>query len=533
MVTPPYSVLDDQLFSVRAGDDSPREMTLPEILARLCGDGIASFDALQAHQKQAWYSFVVQTAAMAVAREADGAVPDSAERWREVLLALGGGEEPWWLVVEDVEKAAFFQPPVPEGSLEEAGYELDIRTPDDLDMLITAKNVDLKRFRIRHPEPEHWIYALVTLQTLEGFLGRGNYGIARMNGGFGNRPLLGVTPQLDWSTRFQRDLRVLLDRRAELVDGRYRGDGHALLWCEPWDGAKESRIPLADCDPYFVEICRRLRFRTGDGGELQCWRTNTKDYRIDGVRDLNGVTDDPWTPIDQDGPKALTLSGNGFHYETVYEILLGEDIQRPPAMKFHDDETDGGYLVGTTLVRGQGETEGFHRVRIPVPPDVSRLFLSGESERERIRNRAERRIGRVHDVERNVLFPSLASLLSAGEDRDIDYGDVSHWIDRFDSAVDEVFFAELWRSFREQMSPSRAQLDWQTTLEEIAEDELERAIDECPMPSVLRYRAITAAESVFWSAIAEQLPAYYEEHFGDEADNIPAPMEETDDRPRQ
>ncbi|MFB6263811.1 MAG: type I-E CRISPR-associated protein Cse1/CasA [Bradymonadaceae bacterium] len=527
-----YSVLSDPLFSVGRADGTSAQATLPQILAELSTGTIGSFEALQAHQKQAWYSFLVQTAAMAVAREGGGDLPETPEAWRELLLALGGGgEEPWCLIVEDVEQPAFFQPPVPEGALEEAGFDLDIETPDDLDMLITAKNHDLKRHRIRRPDPEHWIYALVTLQTLEGFLGRGNYGIARMNGGFGNRPLLGVTPDLDWGSRFRRDVRVLLDERDESTADRYDGDGHALLWIEPWDGSKDDRIPLRDCDPYFVEICRRLRFREGDDGELQCWRTNTKDYRIDGVRDRDGVTGDPWTPIDETGPKALTVSGSGFHYERLYDILFDEEFERPPALEFRGPESEGGYLLAATLVRGQGETEGLHRRRVPVSENVSRLFAAGETQREQLGRRAKERIATTDAVERNVLYPSLAALLQAGQDRDVDYDDVSHWIDHFDDAVDEIFFEELWRSFDEGMSDEEATLDWQETLFELAEQELERAIGSCPMPSILRYRAISAAKSRFWAAVREQLPEYASETF--DTDESSTPREESDERARQ
>ena len=61
-------------------------------------------------------------------------------------------------------------------------------------MLITARNHDAKRAANRHATPEDWILALVSLQTMSGYSGNGKNGIARMNGGFASRPLVGLAP---------------------------------------------------------------------------------------------------------------------------------------------------------------------------------------------------------------------------------------------------------------------------------------------------------------------------------------------------
>ena len=37
------------------------------------------------------------------------------------------------------------------------------------------------------PEPDDWLMALVSLQTQEGVMGAGKYGVARMNSGYGSR----------------------------------------------------------------------------------------------------------------------------------------------------------------------------------------------------------------------------------------------------------------------------------------------------------------------------------------------------------
>jgi CRISPR system Cascade subunit CasA len=59
----------------------------------------------------------------------------------KLLKLADGSEAAWHLVVDDVSQPAFMQPPVPEGSLEEAKYSSDIQTPDELDMLVTSKTM--------------------------------------------------------------------------------------------------------------------------------------------------------------------------------------------------------------------------------------------------------------------------------------------------------------------------------------------------------------------------------------------------------
>jgi CRISPR system Cascade subunit CasA len=61
-------------------------------------------------------------------------------------------------------------------------------------MLVTAKNHDVKAARLTEAGIDDWLFALVTLQTMEGIGGRNNYGVSRMNGGFANRPGFSIAP---------------------------------------------------------------------------------------------------------------------------------------------------------------------------------------------------------------------------------------------------------------------------------------------------------------------------------------------------
>ena len=507
----PHSLLDDPLFRVRGADDLVQTRTLPEVLHRLADEEappIVSFEALQPHQQQPWHSFLVQLAAMAVAHGASEK-PGSPDVWRAALLSLAEGTEAAWdLVVEALAEPAFLQPPVPEGSLDAANFKADIPTPDQLDVLSTSKDHDVKAVRIAQPRPEHWIYALVALQTMEGFLGRGNYGIVRMNGGFGNRPMVGLAPDLSWGARFRRDLQVLLDARVDLAE-RYNLSGLALLWTEPWDGAKDSALPLQDLDPYFIEVCRRIRFTQNDEDALTCWRANSKGQRVDAPDDLNGITGDPWTPVDKSGGKALTLGGSGFTYQKLHQIFLQGDYQKPPALQIHQGDDGLLYLVARTLVRGQGKTEGLHHRVVPVPARVSRLF-GRQSAIEQLASRAQKRIETASEVQRTVLYPSIGTLIGGSTDA-IDGEDIAPWLDAFDRAVDAAFFPKLWDTVEREMSDDEAEADWHRFLRKQAEQQFEDAETRTPRAATRYWRARSSAQSIFHGALRRVVPAAFED----------------------
>lgn len=494
-----HSLLDDALFRVRLPSDVVENLTLPQILARLSTDDLLSFEALQAHQQQAWYSFLVQLAAMAVARETGGKRPTDSGKWRNALVGLADGSEAAWrLVVDDLSEPAFLQSPMRgEDSLDDAGYKADLSSPDDLDMLVTSKNHDVKQHRIANPRAEHWIFALVTLQTLEGYMGRGNYGIVRMNGAYANRPLLSLTPELSWGERFQRDLTVLVNEREQLAD-TYELDGPALLWTKFWDGSKAAAIPLHDCDPYFIEICRRIRF-TEEMGSLVCWRNTTKGQRIAAPDSLNGVTQDPWTPVKTEGGvKALNVGGSGFTYQLLQDILFEGAYDRPPALSFEASDEGGAYVVAQTLARGQGKTEGLHRRILFVPNRVKKRLLGDRSFLKQVGKRAKARVKRADDVQRQLFYPAISLLLGSGEGENVDYEAVAPWIDRFDRAVDDRFFEALWTSVKEDMGEAEARAHWESILWEEAEPIFEDAERSTPIADARQWRARSRARSLFY-----------------------------------
>ena len=140
--------------------------------------------------------------------------------WREGIRALTEAEGcaddgAWTLVVEDWSRPAFMQSPAPDAR----AYSPKALTPDVLDLLPTAKNHDLKSSRLAAFEPEDWVFALISLQTMSGVFGSGNYGVARMNGGYGSRAVAGLTTALGPGGRFLEDVRRLLPHHGQLLGG--------------------------------------------------------------------------------------------------------------------------------------------------------------------------------------------------------------------------------------------------------------------------------------------------------------------------
>ena len=99
--------------------------------------------------------------------------PETAGEWASLVLGLTPDypdDEPWQLVVDDITKPAFMQPPA-SSKAKEKDYKSSVATPDELDMLVTSKNHDLKAAVAVQASADDWVFALVTLQTMEGFGG--------------------------------------------------------------------------------------------------------------------------------------------------------------------------------------------------------------------------------------------------------------------------------------------------------------------------------------------------------------------------
>ena len=521
------ALLHDPIFRVKlASHTSATSLSLAEVCEAVWTQPIVSFEGLRTHQRQAWASFLSQLMVMALDRAGKGvqeAASLDASAWRALLLSLSDGEESAWNLVEpDVSKPAFMQSPIPEGSLDDAKYKDPYTTPDELDMLVTSKNHDLKRQLMHKPELDQWIYALITLQTMEGFLGRGNYGITRMNGGFANRPKVGYTSALDWSSRQRRDVEILFTQRHDRSVEMYRKGKFTCLWLVPWDG--EMQVGLFECDPHFIEICRRLRFAHDAADDrLIVWRSNTKAARVDMPSDLKGVTQDPWAPVkhEKHDSKVLTVDKKGYPYDLVRQLIYPvEEYSAPFAMNLTREERDKKvlYFVGEALARGQGGTDGLHERIIPVPVRKTGLMAlrgkfrqrveeqseeDGAEELRKLATRARQRADLAGKIRSKALYPALKSLT----DKDVD-----RWTNAYTHAVDACFFTELFgqdaSTTQEEMSLDAS---WQKTLYTLASAQLEKAIEELPLSNSRRWQQISQATNILKGSARKHLTAYFQQ----------------------
>ena len=499
-----HNLLTEAIFTVDTRTEA-KMLSLPRLLAAMAQCDVQGFERLRPHQRAAWHMFLVQLAALAIWRDgARGDVPEDEAVWAKLLRRLTeefAEDVPWHLVVDDRTKPAFLQPPDP-GELKWS----DVPTPDALDMLITARNHDLKKQVAKNATVEDWVFALVSLQTMEGFCGKGNYGIARMNGGSSSRAMLALAPAgrqahgVDPSEWWRRDLRLVLAQRASgSENGPCVNGGKALLWLEDW--SEGEQLTPEDLDPWFIEICRRIRLNEKDSG-LYAKRATSRMARIDAGA-FKGVLGDSWAPVCVPDSKALTLGDRELSYGLLNRLLYSGDWDVPYLAQRHADEKGDAALVIEALARGNSKTDGMKTRIIPVPESVASNALSSKA-----RDIAREQVEAIDDL-RKLLFKALVLKAAQGDikkvkklskkdkDRAVFPGQTA-----FERAADEMFFSCLWDQLAAHENGEAARNTagdaFRTRLEEAARDAFEAALPSVPCAVLFRLRAEARARAKFY-----------------------------------
>ena len=501
-----FSLLTEALIRYRrVADGGTVRASLPQLLVALAADEVRDYPALRPHQRHPWHAFLVQLAVIAL-HHADRTEPfATADEWQAALLALtlDDPDGAAWCLVTPPDRPAFMQAPVPTWEDEEW---LDVvGTADRLDMLATSKNHDLKSERMRLGNLEDWLFALVSLQTQAGSNSPKHRGISRMNSGDGSRSGVGVSPVGNIGKRWERDVRLLLSARARTAErfGLKETQGIALVWLVPWDGL--SRIAFARLDPYYIEICRRIRL-LADSIRLYARRSQTPVPRIDADA-RKGATGDPWVPINVSDPaaaKALTIGSGGFDYELVCELLFGikgtyhSGIAQDVAGV---DQRERYVLLARGVARGKDKTAGFHERRVPISPKVRSLLA--QRNKDRLALLAGQRIAAIGDV-RKLLWFALTVLFNNGNagatNSDSVKDKATNFSKPFEKAEDARFFDDL-NDEVEAEDPQAQRLQWLQRLVVHAESVLERAFVVGPRNGIQRYRAQSVALSRFHGAL--------------------------------
>jgi CRISPR system Cascade subunit CasA len=479
--------------------------TLPQALAWLCDGSLIGFDGLAAHQRHPWYLFLCQSTALALVRSGAAEAVDDASAWRDLAdaegwrrrladLTPGDADTAWSLVARDLSRPAFLQPPIGSGTLQ--GYKIVGQTPDEIDVLITAKGHDIKAARAAAPELRHWLFALVTLQTLQGYSGRGNFGIARMNGGFASRPLMMFTPGRDLPTRFRRGVQAAIAARRTALetDGYYRDDGLALLWLETWD--TETGLSLKNLDPLFIEICRRVRLVPDTQGRITAWGRPSEVARVTVPKEAKGNLGDAWTPIGMKESAALTVGSSGFDYRLVQRLLNRAEFSRPAAMRLDDiDPAADVWLHAAVLVRGQGKTEGLHERWLRLPQDFQ-PFMRDPTRAEMMANLSGGMIVHADGAKRALRLGLLKYLQGGGEKVDFEDDRPQQWLDALEHRIDGMFFHHLFARVRAD-GDLVTETAWRDALAATTRALFDEAKSQLSPPECRRERADAVATMTF------------------------------------
>lgn len=503
------NILEDPVIRISASDGATIQSSLPELFAALMRDEIETFPAQRPHQRHALHAFLVQLGAMALHCGGLSEPPEDAEAWCQILRGLTPdfpGDEPWLLIVDDITKPAFLQPPTSSVD-KQKDYKNRVETPDELDMLVTTKNHDLKAMVAANADLDDWLFALLTLQTMEGFMGVGNYGICRMNGGASSRPAFSVTPSTRLGAHARRDILALLPCIEEIADEYEMAiDGLGLLWTVPWDGAKTEALSFERLSPCFIEICRRIRLHADAAGRLYATKANSKGARVN-AKHLNGRTGDPWTPVNNKEEKALTLAIGGFTYKRTQEYVISPDWGRPPLLKLTDSEERSAgamILVARAMVRGMGKTEGYYERMIPLKKKTCRAVFGAGDGFQQLSEIAHERVKEIGEIQ-SILRHAIAVFTAGGESTDVNrdhFARANPWANRLDDYVDDRFFEDLQTEF--EADPSNRQeirhnwlMNGQDGVIDHARTILNDSANALPCKAIQRYRARVRAENVF------------------------------------
>lgn len=408
-------------------------MTLPGLLAALGEDRVEALTGIQRHQEESFHVFLCSLAAAILARRDDTEPRQSEDYWRSGLRLLSGdsGDDAWTLVVEDLGKPAFMQPPCTGVVFSKAQV-----SPDVFDTTEIAKNHDVKLARGKSTEPDLWVYALISSNMNAAYSKGGRYGYyfatikAKKNrvGRVYVRPTVAGKQGRQWSF----DVTCLLEYRSSILDKAYgySANGIMLTWTCKW--GNKPQLQFRDLDPFFLETTRQHRLFIVDGVIEGRLAPSLKPL-IYSPSKLSGNVGDPYVPTDASTNSAISVSGRGWHADLLRAIVFEESIQSPLMPIAKSVSKQGIILRCSSIARSRRSTEGYHFCDLQIPKMVIRFLNFSRSEIEPVAEMAKAAITEVAaKVDRVLLTALLAYLHVADSHRDaktkkLDWTDKKWW----------------------------------------------------------------------------------------------------------
>lgn len=513
-----HSLLDEGVFHVAGADGAAACLSLPQVLARLSASEDLVFTALRPHQRAPWHAFLVQLAYLALEGDDKPKMPLTSAAWMERLRALTpdyADDGPWFLINTDWQQPAFLQPPCSAARM--VDFKRTADAAQDIDVLVTARHHDEKtgKLPLRDVGLDALVYALVVLQGWSSFLGAGNYNTMRMNGGFSSRPQFRLAFARGTGPEFLRDLTVLLGAQAELADHFEKLHPQAdllalqtLLWVPVWD---EGSLPLSAVHPLCLEVCRRVRLVREDG-QLRLRRAASNAMRV-AAKDKRGDVMDPWVPIvTGDEPKALTAQAHTLGYRSLQALLFDDGkIRKPLLAKPSEGErasNQPGTWIAQVLVSGDGGTDGLLKREVPMPAPVLTQMISAPAA---VAQRAQQFVNLAGLASGKALRSALLQFVDGGADVDWKNRDftraVEPWVDRYEQAIDEVFFVQLFDTITRSLDDTAAQQQWVAWLGQAAYTQLTAAAQALPTRDGSRQFARARAERLLRFSLRKQFGA--------------------------
>ena len=269
-----------------------------------------------------------------------------------------------------------------------------------------------------------------------------------------------------------------------------------MLCLHPWDGT--DAVSLRLLDPYFIEICRRIRL-AADGDRVMARTAPAKTARIDS-RAARGDVGDFWTPVGAEDGKALSISATSFRYDRLTALLT--DFRRAPALNVNTTDSQRWRLVARGLAGDRGKTAGYHeRTDLTFEAQTVDAWL-GRGRSDALRQIANAQMAEVQEVMLALQF-GVAVAKSGGQptealteaDRQRGYACSR----RLEEVVDARFFPALEARFlgRDDAVAARHRLEFVRGLISTAEDLLTEALDTSPCSAIRRPLARAQAIRAF------------------------------------